>query len=62
MSAAVGAVTVAAAKAAAGSAADGTAKSNEPMLLSRLSVQLVISTAAAGSKAEIESVNDVNSG
>src|SRR5437588_12618513 len=46
-----------AARAAAGSAADGNAKSNELRLLSRLSVQLVMSVAAAGSKAANESVN-----
>ena len=51
-----------AAAAAAGSAAAGSATSTEFRLVSKLSVQLVRSTAAAGSKAAIESVNDVNSG
>src|ERR1700761_4267581 len=50
------------AAAAAGSATDGKARSTEPRLLSRLSVQLVMSRAAAGSTADTASVNEVSSG
>ena len=52
----------AAAAATAGSEAAGTAKSIELRLASKLSVQLVRSSAAAGSKAPIESVSEVRIG
>jgi hypothetical protein len=60
VAAAVSAVDEAAA--AAGSAIDGTARSIEFRLARKLSVQLVRSSAAAGSKAASESVSDVRIG
>ena len=61
-SAGAGSAAGEAAAAAADSAVDGSAKSIEFRLLSRLSVQLVTSTAAAGSNPASESVSDVRIG